>query len=389
MGVNLSDYKNNLPGTILKDIEFFLNFIGENYLEITGNKGLLPNHCMPLINENMSHPLKLKLKREQQMSYPHISGLYLISRTLGLIEITQNKSKRYLTLNQNTFDRWKKLNPTEQYFTLICSWFFRSDERLINSGRTYLYGTFYNVLHFLKKLDETLVLKNSRDQMWKIKITGACNLALLEMCGMIIIEDTEGFHEKSWSISSISSTKFESDFLSFFTDQNDPVFDILSNEDEEENLFYEKIKVFFPELKNLLTREKRITNNGTYFFKIYLTKKIWRRINIQGSESLDCLAITVLDAFEFDNDHMYQFSYTDRFGVLKTVHHVYADEPPSAEEINIGDLDILIGDTIEFLFDFGDYWKFSIQLEKIDEQLITLKPCILESIGIAPQQYAY
>lgn len=49
-----------MPGTILEDITRFLLFIKEEKIEITGNKGLLPNYCLSELNKRMSHSLQLK-----------------------------------------------------------------------------------------------------------------------------------------------------------------------------------------------------------------------------------------------------------------------------------------------------------------------------------------
>ncbi|MHC5833143.1 MAG: IS1096 element passenger TnpR family protein, partial [Nostoc sp.] len=40
----------------------------------------------------------------------------------------------------------------------------------------------------------------------------------------------------------------------------------------------------------------------------------WRRIAIPAKKPLGWLAETILDAFDFDYDHLYEFSYKDHFG---------------------------------------------------------------------------
>ena len=41
-----------------------------------------------------------------------------------------------------------------------------------------------------------------------------------------------------------------------------------------------------------------------------------------------------------------------------------------------------------FLFDYGDEWRFFVELEEIQQaEQWDLKPVILESIGKAPEQY--
>jgi len=55
--------QNPIPGSILNDLEAFLQFIEEKNFNVTGNKGLLPNSAIPALNSLMSKPLCLKLKR--------------------------------------------------------------------------------------------------------------------------------------------------------------------------------------------------------------------------------------------------------------------------------------------------------------------------------------
>jgi len=48
----------------------------------------------------------------------------------------------------------------------------------------------------------------------------------------------------------------------------------------------------------------------------------------------------------------------------------------------------LPGDKMLFLFDYGDEWRFFVELEEIQQaEQWDLKPVILESIGKAPEQY--
>lgn len=387
MAIDTIFNETRVPGTILKDINSFLNFIHNNELEVTGNKGLLPNHCLSKINLIMSHPLKLVLKREQQISYPHISALYLLSRTLGFIQIIQNKSKRFLMVNPETMSEWDNLNTVEKYFCLLQSWFFRCDERLINRGRHRRFSyLFHSVSQFVRyDLKTAIEPKSLNDQRWKIRI-GLYNLALLEMFGLIHIKDNERSIEKSWSIHNISISDVGRELVQLFEKVNcDELF--IQSDEEAMDQFYQKLAPFFSQWKARIEPKIKQTDNGIHFFKVSLSKKVWRRISIPGSNSLDDLSNLILDAFDFDHDHLYQFTYTDRFGLLKTINDYRLDDPPFSDEVKVGDIDMLIGDELEFLFDFGDYWLFSVQLEKIDNKLKSEKAKIIESLGLAPEQY--
>ena len=74
------------PGTILRDFDVLLEFVGEGGLPVTGTH-LLPSRVLPEIDARLTHPLQLRLKRPQQKSYPHINGLYLLVRASGLTRV--------------------------------------------------------------------------------------------------------------------------------------------------------------------------------------------------------------------------------------------------------------------------------------------------------------
>ena len=64
------------------------------------------------------------------------------------------------------------------------------------------------------------------------------------------------------------------------------------------------------------------------------------------------------------------------------------DEPPFTTEVRIGSLGLNSGDSINYVYDFGDDWQFSVILEKVEkDNNVVPKPTILESHGEPPEQY--
>ncbi|MDZ8081197.1 MAG: plasmid pRiA4b ORF-3 family protein [Nostoc sp. DcaGUA01] len=147
------------------------------------------------------------------------------------------------------------------------------------------------------------------------------------------------------------------------------------------------LQPFFPEWKHNLTFAKRSFTDGIYIFKVSISKA-WRRIAIPANKALSWLAETILDAFDFDYDHLYEFSYKDRFGRTIQIGHPYMETPPFADQVQIGDLSLEPGAKMTYLYDFGDNWEFDVQLEAINSPDNKIKkPKILETHGNAPQQY--
>jgi hypothetical protein len=62
-------------------------------------------------------------------------------------------------------------------------------------------------------------------------------------------------------------------------------------------------------------------------------------------------------------------------------------EGPWADEVPVGDLPIRIGQSLTFLYDFGDRWRISVTLEDVDTDMELDEPVILKFQGEPPEQY--
>jgi hypothetical protein len=103
---------------------------------------------------------------------------------------------------------------------------------------------------------------------------------------------------------------------------------------------------------------------------------------------MDNLSSAILNAYKFDFDHLYCFSYTNRYGSREEINHPYMDEPPFADAVIIEDLGLTPGKVMTYLYDFGDNWKFTVLLERIEPVDKKLKqPKLLEFHGKRPSQY--
>ena len=59
-------FSDNEPGTLLKDFSTLLDFIGSEGIPVSGKNHLIAIKLLPQLNQLMSHPLDVKLKRPQQ-----------------------------------------------------------------------------------------------------------------------------------------------------------------------------------------------------------------------------------------------------------------------------------------------------------------------------------
>ena len=141
-----------------------------------------------------------------------------------------------------------------------------------------------------------------------------------------------------------------------------------------------------------------------YIFDVWLkeggmyevTQTAIRKIKIAGSRSLYQFAKTITGAFGFSFDHA--FGFYDSFGDLRDAKKMYElfvdvgeEASPAAQGVKktkISQAFIKPGEKMLFLFDYGDEWRFTVDLKEIRKaEERESEPVILESTGKAPAQY--
>jgi hypothetical protein len=152
-------------------------------------------------------------------------------------------------------------------------------------------------------------------------------------------------------------------------------------------------KPYSPEWESIWQRPRQI-QDGTYVFKVTLggwrrKRGIWRRLAVPGETSLDSLAGLILDAFEFDEDHLYDFRYRDLHGKSRVYNHPYTHEGPFTTDISVGATELPARGEMLFTFDYGDNWQFEVRFERLEVGPNQVKaPEVIDSVGEAPEQYS-
>jgi len=156
-----------------------------------------------------------------------------------------------------------------------------------------------------------------------------------------------------------------------------------------EEPFYKKFVSLVPigELMHTLTRDHLEFTEGTYLFKVSLSRGKWRKIEIAAKHNLHQLHLAIQEAFEFDDDHLYSF-FMDNKKWSYDRYDSPRDEGSHADEVAIGELGLYPGKTFLYLFDFGDEWEFKVEVEEINsDKPLPLIPQIVGRRGEAPDQY--
>ena len=153
--------------------------------------------------------------------------------------------------------------------------------------------------------------------------------------------------------------------------------------------FHKALLPLFPAgaLTRGLPRSERQTKKGTFVFKVTLGGGLWRTIAMSGEDTLDELHLAIQKAFRFDNDHLFAF-FMDGKPYSKTRYNdSRGQEPPFADDAVIGRLDLWLRQRFLYLFDFGDEWRFDVELVEIRDGPHKGRPKVLEAKGKNPKQY--
>ncbi len=216
------------------------------------------------------------------------------------------------------------------------------------------------------------------------------NLALMKLFGLLQVEAGKPEVGKGWRVKGIKKLPFGDALMHVIVRAFTEHGMVWESEDDPTISFGElqpALQPYFPEWQNTLAIASHEFRAGVYVFKISLGK-IWRRIAISSDSTLADLSATILQSVDFDSDHLDMFRYKNQVGRTVEVSHPYADGSPSTDEVRIGDLPLTEGASMTYIFDFGDWWEFDVQLEKVETDNGRRNyQATIESYGAAPSQY--
>jgi hypothetical protein len=406
------------PGPVLRDFRTVLDFVGTEGVKAAGKYNLLPINSIGELDKRLTRPLRLELKRPQLRSHPYLQGLHLLLRASGLSRVEGSGDKARLVVDPEMLARWDRLNPTEQYFTLLEAWLlFGRPEMVGEQGRfdeaplSSCLQTWSSIPARGSKFD----LKNPQPYYLLGIGRDFYNLALMDLFGLLEVD-----HPKTavqpWHPAGVRHVPFGDAVFTILWDEGFPYSryypseeegmeeeeagdeEQAENEDgaeEEESFSAESyfgewqplFQPYFPEWRENLTFPEIAPREGTFVFRVALGE-MWRRIALPADATLDDLVGWILRSVKFDSDHLYEFVYRDRFGATVRVGHPAMEEGPWTDEVTIGEWPLEPGQSMKLVYDFGDNWEFDVRLEKIEPPGAKIKaPRILERHGKAPEQY--
>ncbi len=126
---------------------------------------------------------------------------------------------------------------------------------------------------------------------------------------------------------------------------------------------------------------------------------ICRTIQIRGSQTLEVLHNAIFEAFDREDNHMYEFQVGGKGPMdpkarryALAIHHFDQDEEnrPAGyvEDTTIESLGLKVNDVMGYWFDYGDDWWHQINVIGIEEKAVRGKcPKVIKRIGKSPPQY--
>ena len=450
------------PGTILRDVDSFLQFVGSDGVVTQSRNGAIPISRLMELNQRSSHPIQLNLKRPLLRDFPNLAGVFILLRVMDLLQINGSR----LAVCPKALDSWRALNFTEQYFALMEALLFEADPCVLAAERSRQDDwRLEYVPVFLGQLTDRWRNFKDYEARYVLGPHGTLrpwNVFLQQQFGLIEVrprqaseKERRGGAASGWLVGSARLTPWGSavtwgllEFLKEFEEFSDfiesdstapkddlSLLDLLGSkptaepnppgkarfetagpaaapETDQADLEVEVeeqadptpppmtfgcVQAMFqryrPDWRTVYAPPCPELRSGTHLFKVSLSgwrgdPHVWRRIAAPADTSLDELAWTILKAFKFDDDHMYDFRYRDRRGRNRAYSHPYGDDGPFTTEITLAETELPIKDAMLFTFDYGDNWQFTVRLEAVEEGPSRLKTAkVVESAGKAPEQY--
>ncbi len=126
---------------------------------------------------------------------------------------------------------------------------------------------------------------------------------------------------------------------------------------------------------------------ASYVLSVALGSQCTRTLKVSSDCLLENLAEAILDAFDFDCDHLYHFQYLNPFGADRMIGLPAVDFCDAfVTETRLRQLEPVPGMKISFFFDYGDNWEFDIVVMHASEES-TSDIQVIERKGEAPEQY--
>lgn len=427
------------PISLVKDFERFVDYIRSHKVELTKTNEYISRKHLIAINDQLSVKNQDATPYMDQEYYPYIHFLYYIALGGRILEKVPGKAGKLQLKESERAEQFKELLDIEKYFFLLETfWVDVNWARILNERTNTRFFSLQKVLYVLSKKksgyslllydDEKMTRVNQDYQLdswsyfllyfewlglWVCEINQeriasywlknqyfAKSIQLTEFGAKVIpvllLNRNFGLwniphRRESGEINPIPGAELEDMMFGEIPQKMvDAIFEMME-EDQSSESFFQPFTGLFPNesIQRTLPRKKWMFVDGHYTFKVSLTSGIWRKVVLSGQHTMNHLHKVIIDSFNFDNDHLYSF-FMDG---IKWSNDCIACEydnfgHPNASKIRIGDIGLESGQRFLYLFDYGDEWTFTVEMEHIRElESVPFQPYLKIGKGKAPVQY--
>ena len=402
----------NLNLRIVNDFRELCSFIETENPPLSSKKEVLGKKDAFSINSRLYYKREVDKPHYQQEHYPALNLLFTLAIEGQLFKKVKNEKGNISLHGTNKLESFRQLNDCEQYCFLLetywCCYDFASQfDSMIWSADLYPLQELFNAFlqvgpgnSITSKYDHT---NSSLCCLFSLDHPVILQLATFDLCSYELNEEASSPYDDR--LKSIAPTLFGIEICSLllrqgFRYQPQELFPLpyralaakLDMYKPKKGLHKVLAKAFpAGAVTQTIEDESLIKQPGTYYFKIALKKKLWRIIKLAHPHSLYDLHLAIEDAFEFDEEHLYAF-YLD-IGELKRRRGRYGiycsefeDEVFNVEDAVIGTCGFYPGQSMTYLFDFGDQIIFDITLLKIDTtEPLPHSPVMVDQKGELPE----
>jgi len=366
----------------LIDFDSFLEFVANDKPKVT-TTGRLGKKDLYVLNEKLFYASDVDGPKYNQEKYVIIDLLVRLSSQANLINKKDSGKEKSIFVKTPVCIEYEKLNPYEKYLFLLQTFWLYQD-KVINLNRWNL----NYALRILKILTigrpGQKIHKSDLGPYYMAFAKHAPYFLYLEFLGFGEVEKLSGNHfSYEDSISAFIPNEFGIEVSQFLSKK---AINLLNSNKSSKEAF-KVFQTLFPNEVEYTVYNSNMARGGVYIFKVSLGKLVWRKIAVAQSHTLKDLHLAIQNAFDFDNDHLYVFF----LGPQRKSTAIYCAEAKKAglstEETTISALGLFSGQTIYYLFDFGDEWTFEVVLLSIEDEPIPKYPEVIEICGEAPPQY--
>ncbi len=385
----------------INDFERFIEFNEFEKPILSVKRGVFGKKDSFMLNQILENKKEVNAPNYNQDQYPVIDLMFSLALDCKLYIKANNEKGKINLLKTPNLASFQSLNEYEKYAFLLQTYWtkYALEEKF---DRWIDISAFYNILVDIANAEDgEIIVKDEQCSSYKLYSEGAVFFHHLRFFGFGELELIEGAKSKyEDTIKMFSPNAFGMETSTFLLEKALPYWNrndlkLLTAAGKIKSAPKEKVFDVFKNVfqdkpvKNTIKSNYETDRSGVYSFKISLSKTAWRKISLSHKHTLGNLHKAIQDAFCFDDDHLYAFYIG---GNQRTGKHIYCkdaeDEGVTTEKTSIADLELYKGQKMLYLFDFGDEWKFDVELMEIDKEApLPLKPVIIESKGKVPEQY--